>query len=405
MLSIRKIPLLENKSLTFFLISRASITIALQMVTIAVGWQMYSITNKPLYLGLVGLAQFLPMFLLTLVVGYVTDRFNRRIIVSLCQAFSAINFFLLAFESYTGGITKEKILIIVFFIGAINAFQGPAIQALLPNIVDKAIFPRAVALSSSVSQAATIIGPALGGILYTFGPAVVYSISGILSLISCTVMLLISIKQTKYEREPVNLKSIFAGISFIRTNPIILGAISLDLFAVLFGGATALLPVYASKILRTGPFGLGLLRSAPAIGALIMAALLARRPLKNNVGHIMFSAVIVFGLSTILFGISKNIVLSFMMFIILGSADVISVVIRSTLVQTATPDYMRGRVSSVNSLFVGTSNQLGEFESGIAAAYFGVVPAVVLGGIGTITIVILWIKLFPDLFNANKLIS
>lgn len=405
MLSIAVPPLLRNKSLVLFLIARISTAFALQMVTIAVGWQIYSITDSPLYLGLVGLVQFLPMFLLTLVVGYVADRYNRRIIICLCQALECLCFLLLAFESYNGWVTKEKILMIIFFIGIINAFQGPPMQALLPNIVAKDIFPKATAIVSSAFQSATIIGPALGGILYSLGPAAIYFTSGSLAFLTSLIIFFIPIKQEQSKSEHVTIKSIFAGISFIKSNPIILGAISLDLFAVLFGGATALLPVYASKILMVGPFGLGLLRSAPAVGALIMSIFLAHHPLNKNIGHTMFIAVILFGLSTILFAMSTSISLSLVILFILGAADVISVVIRSTLVQTKTPDIMRGRVSSVNLMFIGTSNQLGEFESGITAAYFGVVPAVILGGIGTIVVVLLWIKLFPELFKVDKLVN
>lgn len=405
-MSILKIsPLLKNKSLAPFLFARASAALAMQMTAIAVGWQIYSITDKPLYLGLVGLVQFLPMLMLTLVVGYVADRYNRRLIVSICQALEALTLFIAAYESYTGGITKEKILILVFFIGAVGAFQGPPMQALLPNLVPKEVFPKAAALSASVFQTATIIGPALGGILYAFGAAVVYFISAALILMASFIIFSLTIKQEASKREPVTIHSLLAGISFIKSKPVILGAISLDLFAVLFGGATAMLPVYASKILFIGPVGLGILRSAPAVGALLMSALLARHPLKRNVGHAMFLAVIVFGLSTIVFAVSTSIALSLIALFVLGASDVISVVIRSTLVQMETPDSMRGRVSSVNQLFVGTSNQLGEFESGITANFFNVVPAVILGGIGTIAVVLLWTRLFPQLFKVDKLVN
>jgi len=405
MVSSDSASLLKNKSLYLFLTSRISASLASQMVTIAVGWQIYSLTNKALYLGLVGLVQFLPMFLLTLLVGYVADRFNRKLIICFCQAITSLCFFTLAFESFTGGITKEKILITICFIGAVNAFQGPSMQSMLPNIVSKEIFPRAAALSSSAFQTSVIIGPALGGLLYSFGPGIVYLISGTLSITSSIITLFIHINQSQTKPAAATLKTVLAGISFIKQKPIILGAISLDLFAVLFGGATALLPIYASKILMVGPSGLGILRSAPAVGALIMSAILARRPLKTKVGHTLFIAIGIFGLSTIIFAISSSLIISLAALILLGASDVISVVIRSTLVQTQTPDSMRVRVSSVNLLFIGTSNQLGEFESGITAAYFGVVPAVLIGGLGTLAVVLLWIKIFPDLYKVNKLVS
>lgn len=405
MISSDSLSLLKNKSIDFFLTSRVSASLGTQMVTLAVGWQMYSLTGSALYLGLVGLFQFLPMLLLTLVVGYAADRFSRKLIICLCQASLSVCFFILAFESFTGGITKEKILVIVFFIGAIYAFQGPSMQSLLPNIVSKEIFPRATALAASAFQTAVIVGPALGGMLYSFGAPTVYLISAILLFLSCVVTLFIHVNRSQKKLEAATLKTLLAGISFIKQKQIIFGAISLDLFAVLFGGATALLPIYASTILKVGPFGLGILRSAPAVGALIMSAILTKSPLKRNAGHILFIAVGIFGLSTILFAVSKSFALSLAALIVLGGSDVFSVVIRSTLVQTQTPDDMRGRVNSVNQLFIGTSNQLGEFESGITAAYFGTVPAAVIGGVGTLVVVALWIKLFPDLYNVDKLIK
>lgn len=394
---------LPNKSLLFLLISRVSTTIAFQMLSVAVGWQIFSLTKKPLYLGLVGLVQFLPMILLTLVVGQVADRYNRKMIICFSQIVESMALFFLAFSSFDGTLTKEKILIIMFFIGAANSFQGPPMQALLPNIVSKKDFPKATALMSSVGEFAVIIGPGLGGILYTLGPVVVYSVSSMLLLVSAAVVPFIIIKVVQAKPEPVTLNSLFAGISFIKSKPVILGAISLDLFAVLFGGATAMLPVYASTILKVGPFGLGVLRSAPAVGALLMSFFLAKKPLKRNTGKIMFTAVIFFGISTIVFAVSTSFALSLAALFVLGSADVISVVIRSTFVQMSTPDNMRGRVSSVNLMFIGTSNQLGEFESGVTAAWFGVVPAVLIGGIGTIVVVMLWMRLFPELLHIDKL--
>jgi MFS family permease len=398
----KNLSILQNKSLKLLLISRISTVIASQMLTIAVGWQIYSLTEDPFYLGLVGLMQFLPMFLLTLIVGHVADRYDRRRIISISEIMGSIGVFVLALGSYNGLITKERILIVIFFIGITNAFQGPSMQALVPNIVDKKDFPKAAALVASATQFAVIIGPGLGGVLYSFGPMVVYSIAGTLALLTCILINFISVKTEQSKAEPATIKSLFAGISFIKRKPIILGAISLDLFAVLFGGATALLPVYASQILIIGPFGLGLLRSAPAVGALLISIILARKPLSRNVGKTMFVSVIFFGLSTIVFAISTSFILSMAVLFLLGATDMISVVIRSTLVQMETPDNMRGRVSSVNSMFIGTSNQLGEFESGLTASLFGIVPAVLIGGIGTIAVVLLWMKLFPDILHIDK---
>lgn len=403
MSSLDTSPLMRNKSLWLLMFARVSAAFSVQMVTVAVGWQIYSLTNSPFYLGLVGLVQFLPMFLLTLAVGYVADRFDRRLIVCICQFIEGIGLFLLALGSYHGWITKEAILIIVFFIGTVNAFQGPSMQSLLPNIVPRELFPRAAAWMSSAFQTATILGPALGGILYSLGPTVVYAIAGTLAFVTSLLIFFISVNREQIKPEPATLQSIFAGISFIKSKPIILGAISLDLFAVLFGGATAMLPVYANKILMIGPFGLGLLRSAPAVGALLMSVYLARRPLKRKVGYTMFGAVFIFGLATLVFAVSKSFVLSLGALFILGASDVISVVVRSTLVQMGTPDQMRGRVNAVNMMFIGTSNQLGEFESGLTASWFGVVPAVVIGGVGTIVVVMLWMRLFPQLTHTDRL--
>jgi MFS family permease len=402
MTTIKTRTLLENKSLRLLMVARVSTNFAYQMLTVAIGWQMYSLTHSAFYLGLVGLVQFLPMLMLSLFVGHLSDRYDRRKIITISQIFESMSMLVLAFGSYSGWITKERFLIIIFFIAVAHSFEGPPMQALLPNIVSKDIFPRASALMSSVSQFAVIIGPAVGGILYSLGSTLVYALTGILLLISSILTSQISMRTEAVKLESTNINSVFAGITFIKSKPIILGAISLDLFAVLFGGATALLPIYASKILMIGALGLGVLRSAPAVGALLMSALLARKPLKQNVGRIMCIAVICFGLATIVFSISKSVVISFLALFVLGASDVVSVVIRSTLVQLETPDYMRGRVSAVNMIFIGTSNQLGEFESGVTASLFGTIPATLIGGIGTIAVVLLWTRLFPSLFKVNK---
>jgi MFS family permease len=402
-LKSRIMTVLHNKSFSFFLSARISSTLAFQMLAVAVGWQIYALTGSAFYLGLVGLAQFLPMFLLTLVVGQVADRYDRRSVIRSCQLVQAAGTLLLALGSYSGWLNKESILGIVFVLGAARAFEGPTMSALVPSIVSNEFFPRAIALVTASFQTASIIGPALGGLLYAAGPTAVYATIAILMLSASILVSFIRVNLLPSTREPVSLQSLFAGIAFIRRKPIILGAVSLDLFAVLLGGATALLPVYARKILMIGPWGLGILRTAPAVGALLMSAFLARTPLRHRVGRTMFTAVIIFGLATIVFAVSRSFLLSLLAMTVLGAADVISVVIRGTLVQLETPDEMRGRVSAVNSMFVGTSNQLGEFESGLTASWFGAVPAVLIGGIGTIVVVFLWIGLFPDLAHADTL--
>jgi MFS family permease len=395
--------MLRHKPFAFFWFARGFTSIAFQIQGVAVGWQVYALTGSPFYLGLVGLAQFLPMFLLTLAVGHVADRYDRRIIVRLCQIVEGLAAAALAYGSFSGWQSKESILAVVFIAGAARAFEGPTMQALVPGLVPGPFIPRAVAWSASAHQTATILGPALGGLLYMAGPTAAYATASILFLTASSFVALIRIERTPPNREPVSLQSLFAGIVFIRNQPVILAAISLDLFAVLLGGATALLPVYARDILVTGPWGLGLLRSAPAVGALAMSIFLARTTIERRIGRIMFGAVVIFGAATIVFALSTSFVLSLGALVVLGAADVISVVIRSSLVQIKTPDEMRGRVSAVNSMFIGTSNQLGEFESGLTAALFGVVPAVLIGGVGTLIVVIIWMRLFPQLVKIDSL--
>lgn len=396
-------PILGHKPFALFWMARVFTTIAFQMQAVAVGWQIYGITRSPFSLGLVGLVQFLPMFLLTLVVGYVTDRFDRRTIVWICQAIEGLAILTLAAGSFGGWLNEGAILAIVFLLGSARAFEAPSMQALLPGLVPREVLPRAFAWSTSAMQTATIIGPALGGFLYTASATIVYATTGIMFLAAGLLIFLIQHRPAPVKHESSMIQSLFAGVYFILNQPVILGAISLDLFAVLLGGATALLPIYAHDILSIGPWGLGLLRSAPSIGALAISLYLAKHPLRHRVGRTMFTAVAVFGLATVIFAVSSSFVLSFFMLMLLGAADVVSVIIRISLVQMETPDEMRGRVSAVNSLFIGTSNQLGEFESGLTAAWFGVIPAVLIGGIGTLAVVMAWVRLFPGLARRDTL--
>ncbi len=394
---------LSNRSFVLFCLARVATTLAYQMLAVAIGWQIYDLTRSAFYLGMVGLVQFLPMILLTLLVGHVADRYDRRLIASACEFIEGAGVFVLAVGSYSGWLNRESILVIMFLLGAVRAFEGPTMQALMPNLVTAELFPRAAAWFASATQTAVVIGPAIGGFLYIFGPTSVYFAIGLLFLAASLLVVLVQARQASPKVDRADLQSLFAGIAFIRSKPEILGSISLDLFAVLLGGATALLPIYAREILNVGPVGLGILRAAPAVGALLMSVLLARRPLRHRVGQIMFMAVTVFGIATIGFAVSTSFVLSIAMLIILGAADVISVVVRSALVQLRTPDEMRGRVSAVNSMFIGTSNQLGEFESGLTASWFGTVPSVLIGGIGTIIVAAIWMRLFPALLNADRL--
>lgn len=393
----------RHKPFLMFLCARAAAVIAYQMVGVAVGWQVYDLTHRALDLGLVGLVQFIPSVILVLLVGHVADRYDRRRIVSLSQLVEAAALVGLAIASLGHWVTRETIFVIVFIIGIARAFEFTTMQTLVPSLVDAEALPRAMAVNASVSQASIITGPMLGGFIYIAGPAAVYTTSFVLFLFSAIVISFIRIRRTSSVREPMSLRSLFAGIAFVRSRPVVLGAISLDLFAVLLGGATALLPIYARDILMAGPRVLGLLRGAPAVGAFLASLYLARKPLRRRVGKVMFAAVAWFGVATIVFALSTSVPLSFIALVVLGWADMLSVVIRSSLVQLETPDEMRGRVSAVNAVFIGTSNQLGEFESGITAAWFGVVPAAVIGGIGTLVVVALWIYFFPQLVQRERL--
>jgi MFS family permease len=379
-----------------FWFARICSTISFQVAAVAVGWQVYALTHSTFALGMVGLVQFLPMLLLTLVVGQVADRFNRKTIISICQVVEAATLGLLAVSSYLHRLHPFGIYFAVAAIGVARAFESPSTQALVPGLVEDAKVPQAIAWSTSANQTASIVGPALGGLLYAFGPEVPYGLCGCLfataAVLSSTI-----VPKRRTGKAPLTAKSIFSGIHYIRERRNILGAISLDLFVVLLGGATALLPAYARDILHTGPWGLGLLRLAPAVGALSTAVFLAHHPIRNRAGHRMFTAVIVFGVATVAFALSRNVWMSMAILCLLGAADVTSVVVRSSLVQLETPDEMRGRVSAVNSLFIGTSNQLGEFESGVTASWFGLIPATILGGVGSLVIALIWMVLFPDL--------
>jgi MFS family permease len=372
------------------------------MQAVAIGWQVYALTGSVLDLGLVGLAQFLPSVALVLVVGHVADRHDRRRILAWCQRTEAAAAATLALLSITGTITEQAIFALVAVIGAARAFEMPTQQTLLPALVPASVLSRAVAANASAGQTAIVLGPALGGLLYVAGPATVYGVCAVMFLAASVLVQRIHVERRLTRREPPTLASVFAGMAYIRRKRELLGAISLDLFAVLLGGAAALLPVYARDILFTGPWGLGLLRSAPAVGALTTAFWLSRNPLQRRAGRTMLLAVAVFGVATIVFGLSRSFPLSLAALVLLGAADMFSVVVRQSLVQLRTPDEMRGRVSAVNSMFIGASNQLGEFESGVTAAWFGTVPAVVLGGIGTLLVVALWWQLFPQLVAVDK---
>lgn len=376
------------------------------MTGVAVGWHIYAMTSSAFDLGLVGLVQFLPSVLLVLFVGHAADRYNRLRIVGLAQISMALVLLLISLGTASHWLDRESLLALLFLFGVARTFDYTTAQTIIPSLVDQEVLPRALALGSSVRQGAIIAGPLLGGVLYLLGPGVVYGVSAVLFIASaCLILRLRLLRQLQRREAVVSFSSIFGGIAYIRSQPVVLGAISLDLFAVLLGGATALLPIFARDILHTGPWGLGCLRAAPAVGALVSSLYLARFPLQRHVGKIMFAAVAVFGAATIIFAISRSLTLSFLTLVVMGGADMISVVIRSSLVQLETPDEMRGRVSAVNAIFIGSSNELGEFESGLTAAWFGTVPAAVIGGAGTLLVVLIWMKLFPQLLQRERLRS
>ena len=367
------------------------------MQTVAIGWQLYALTGSAMDLGLVGLVQFVPTVALTLVVGQVADRCDRRLVVIVCELAQAAGNAALAVGSVGGWLGRDAILAIVATLGAARTFENPARAALVPRLVPLATLPRAIASITSAGQTARIVGPALGGALYALGPTTVYTSVTALYLVGAGLVVLVRVAHTPRDAAQMTLGSLFSGLAFIARQRLLLGLLSLDLFAVLLGGATALLPIYARDILGTGPWGLGLLRAAPACGALVTSIVLTRHPIGRHAGAMLFAGVLVFGLATVVFGISTTLPLSLASLAVLGAADLLSVVIRHSLVQIRTPDGMRGRVSAVHSLTTGTSNQLGEFESGLLAALFGPVAAVLIGGIGTIVIVAVWMQRFPEL--------
>jgi MFS family permease len=395
--------LLRQGSFVFFLLSRSLSRFSSQVAAVAIGWQVYDLTGSAFILGMVGLVQFLPTALLVFVAGHAADRYERKRVVQVCQLAEALTALFLAVGAYAGWLTVAEIFVATAVLGTAGAFESPATSALLPLIAPQGSLQRATALSSGATQVATITGPALGGLAYALSPGLPYCIMVLFWLTGMLFTGAIHLSRSAELEDSATPGDIFAGVRFIRGNPAILGTISLDLFAVLFGGVTALLPIYARDILQAGPSGLGILRAAPAVGALLMTAVLARHTIRRRVGLRMFQAVIVFGVATVLFAVSHWMWLSLVALAILGGADTISVVIRFSLVQLSTPNDMRGRVGAVNFLFINASNQLGQFESGVTAALFGAMPAAVLGGVATVAIALVWMKLFPSLRQVEKL--
>jgi MFS family permease len=395
---------LRNRDFTLFLGARFLATLAVQMQTVAVGWQVYETTRDPLDLGLIGLSQFLPFVLLILPAGHVADSRDRRRILAACFALECLCALLLLGLALRGFGSARPVFAVMVLFGMARAFAMPAGQSLLPNLVPREQFGTAVALNSSTWQVATIAGPALGGLVYLLGAPTVYASVAVLLAISAAMVLGLRGGGVDASRtaEPPGWEALLSGLRFVRSRRLVLGAISLDLFAVLFGGATALLPVYAADVLHVGPSGLGWLRTAPGIGAAVCGIALGVLPIRQRVGQWMFGGVFVFGFATLLFGLSTIFWLSLAALVVMGAGDMVSVYIRHLLVQLETPDGIRGRVSAVNAVFIGASNELGEFESGVTASWFGVVPSVVIGGCATLLVAGVWARRFPELWRLER---
>ncbi|HZN29592.1 MAG TPA: MFS transporter [Xanthobacteraceae bacterium] len=392
-----------HRSFVLFWCARTFTNGAYMMQGVAVGWQIYELTNNPLDLGLVGLVQFFPLIAMSIIAGQVLDLFDRRVIAGVCQIGKALAALLLAVGTAQGWLGREAMFAILFLSGTARAFEIPTMHSLLPGIVPVTLLPRAIAASATAQQTAVICGPSIGGLMYAFGPTAVYATCTLVFVAASALIGLIQVAPRREERKPVTLATVFAGFRYIRHQPIVLGAISLDLFAVLLGGVTALLPIYARDILEAGPWALGLLRSAPAVGALATAIVLAHRSIASHAGRIMFVAVGMFGLATLIFGLSTSVVLSFLALVVYGASDAVSVVIRQSLVQLRTPHDMLGRVMAVNAMCTGSSGTLGEFRAGAVAAWLGAVPAVLMGGFGTIVVMLIWMWAFPQLRRVGKL--
>jgi MFS family permease len=393
----------RHRGFRLFWVSRFLATFAAQVVSVGVGWQIYDLTRNPFDLGLVGLVQFAPALLLVLVTGSVSDRFNRRAVVGISQTFEALCAGGLLALTMMGVITAGAIFALLAVFGVARAFMNPAAQSLIPNLVPADDLASAIALSTSAWQAATILGPVAGGLLYGVSAGAAYGSAFVLFVAAAVFVALVPKPAQRTTIGVASLDGVLAGFRFVWSEKIVFGAISLDLFAVLLGGATALLPAYARDILVVGPWGLGLLRSASGIGAICMAVYLNRTPITDHAGRIMFVAVAAFGLFTLVFSVSTLVWLSVLALILAGAFDMVSVYVRETLIQLWTPDAVRGRVSAVNNMFVGASNELGEFRAGTVAALIGVVPAVVVGGVGTLMVAGLWAWAFPDLRKVRRL--
>jgi len=394
--------LLRHGAFVRFLYVRVAASVALQLQVVAVGWQMYELTGSAFYLGLIGLVQFVPVIAFFLLTGHVADRYDRRLVTFIGEVVEALAVAVLAGASAMGRLTPDLLLAMAFVVGTGRAFEQPSVQSVLPNIVPAEMLPRAIAASTSASQAAVFAGPALGGILIAVSPTLVFAVCAAIWLSAGLVILTIAVERSFAPRMPVDLKTLFSGVGFIVGHKAVLGAVLLDLFAVLVGNATAVLPIFARDIYLAGPLGFGLLRAAPAAGAIMTALILARWPISSRLGRVMFTTVAIFGVSTIVLALAPSLTLALAALVVMGASDSISVVIRQTMVQIRTPDAMRGRVYAVNSMVTITSNQLGDFRAGAAAALFGTLPSVLIGGLSTLAVVLISRGVFRELYQAER---
>ncbi|MEI9804038.1 MAG: MFS transporter [Pseudolabrys sp.] len=394
--------LLQQRPFVLFWLARLNATMGYHMLSLTIGWQIYDITNSAYDLGLVGLIQFVPAVVLTLLIGHAADRYDRRLIVRGAQSIYALAAVMIAGALYFGVLSRDLLFAAVFMIGCARAFEMPTAHALAPTLVPQSLVSRSVAAWTSANQIAVICGPALGGLIYALNPKLVGPICLVFFVTSITLISMVRVKGPVPSRDPPTFASVLAGFEYVRTRRRLLGVITLDLFVVLLGGVTGLLPIFARDILNVGPMGLGVLRAAPAAGALVTAIILSNHPVERHIGRKMFIVVGIYGITTVVFGLSTWFPLSLAALACLGASDALSVVIRFSLVQIETPDAMRGRVSAINYLLVGSSNTLGEFESGMVAGWLGAVPSVLIGGFGSLLVVAAWMGMFPDLRRIDR---
>jgi MFS family permease len=399
-----QIKLLRHKQFALYWWTRVLSTAGYQIIQVAIQWEIYQLTDSALHLGIIGLIMFIPVIAGTFVIGHVADHYDRRRVIAICQISKAFGAAILIVASYTGHLSVPLIYFVVFIVGTGRAFEGPTLHTIPPSIMPQEVLSRAIAAGATAHQMAVIGGPALGGFLLAAGTNAVYYVCFAMFVIAAIFISLVKIQRPAKVKKAVTLESVFAGFTYIKSRPVIFGAITLDLGAVLIGGVTALLPIFARDILDAGPQGLGLLRASPAAGALLMSFYLSNVQIDKHAGRIMIGAVVVYGLATAVFGFSTSLWLSMLMLGITGAADSVSVVVRHSLVQTRTPNDMLGRVMAVNSTFTGTTSNLGQFEAGLVASLIGAGPAALVGGLGAAAVAVLWIKLFPDFWRVQSVI-